>query len=160
MLRGLCWAYVLQYPAVERLRLDLSIIELGVTARDALGKIAGQCNIRQWLFEILPLEVELVFNRFEKLPPDGCLTCPPKDLLEIYILGAITSNLLELSYKLQDIPMNDEKGQAIVDEELDNRVKEGIEKGCSLLLHDLDKNLTYTRRSMRKLRQLDIFRKD
>jgi hypothetical protein len=42
-----------------------------------------------------------IFDRF-KPRPDPCLTCPPWDLIEIYVLGGITRHLLDHSRKLED----------------------------------------------------------
>lgn len=155
MLKGLLWGYVVQYPAVERLSLKMPILELGVTARDALGRVAGQCNVSAWIFEALPVEVYEVFRSFNKLQPNVCLTCPPEELLEIYILGAAGRNLLELAYKVQDTSNGDEKGQKVVTEELDKRVRSGIEEGFQLMLKDYDKSLSLTRRRLRKLNKLN-----
>ena len=50
MLKGLLWTYVMKTPFVERFKIDVPIIQFGSYAYDALGRIAGQCNVRSWIF--------------------------------------------------------------------------------------------------------------
>lgn len=159
MLKGLVWYYVFRYPAVERLNPKLSILELGVTARDALGRVAGQCNLTSWIFEILPVEFDLAFTRLNKKLPEQCLTCPPEELLEIYILGHITRNYLELSYKLNDFMPGDKKATALIDESIDGLFKKGIKEGVENMLETFDKNITMSRRDFRKLMKVGFDQK-
>ena len=159
MLKGLSWYYVFRYPAVERLSPNLSILELGVTARDALGRVAGQCNLRSWIFEILPVEFNRLFERLNKKIPEDCLSCPPEDLLEIYVLGHLTRNFLELSYKLKDFTPEDKKAAAIIDEELDSLFEKGVQEGVQSMLRDFDKNITSSRRELRKLMKVQFDQK-
>ena len=154
MIKGLVWPYVLQFPFVERLEPDIPVTVLGAEAKDALGKIAGQCNLKFTLFELLPEEVWNYFEKINLLPPDQCLTCPPEDLLQIYILGTMTSNLLELAYMIQDYPPGDERVEHIVKKELDLRIKSALKDGLNLMIADLDRNMSLTRRRIRKLKKM------
>ncbi len=156
MLKGLSWYYVFRYPAVERLRPSLSIIELGVTARDALGRVAGQCNLSRWIFDILPIEFDRIFEKINRKLPEECLSCPPRELLEIYVLGHITRNFLELSYELKDFMPEDDKATNIIEEKLDYLLSQGMEEGVHAMLKTMDKNLTSTRRDLRKLMKSDF----
>jgi hypothetical protein len=156
MLKGLLWGYVVQYPAVERLHSKMSILELGTTARDALGRIAGQCNIRSWIFEVLPSEFGVAFGKMNIQEPENCLTCPPEDLLEIYILGSITSNLLELAYKVQDEKIGDQKVMKRTFEELDGLVSKGFDLGIKRMISDLDRNLSTTKEHLGNLGKIKL----
>lgn len=151
MLMGLTWYYVFRYPAVERLRPNLPILELGMTARDALGRVAGQCNLSRWIFEVLPIEYDLLFEKMNRKLPDLCLSCPPQELMEIYVLGYITRNYLNLSYKLKDMMPEDEKASYIIDQEIEKLFAQGMEEGVNGMLETFDKNMSATRRDLRKL---------
>lgn len=156
MLQGLIWGYVLRYPAVERLNPNLSILELGTTAKDALGKIAGQCNLREWLFFVYPVEIQKTFGKFNNVDSEKSLSLPPEDLLEIYALGAITRNLLNLAYEIQDYSLDDEKSSIEVIAKMDELVINGLDDGLNMMVADIDKNMTASRRNLRRLVKTDI----
>lgn len=95
------WGIVLRYPLAERLRGTLSLYELGGSARDAIGRVAGQCTVRYWILDVLPAKFLQAALR-EPIPipdPDPCLTCPPFELFEVYALGGVVREFLALAYK-------------------------------------------------------------
>jgi hypothetical protein len=104
---------VIRYPLVERLHPDLAIWVLGESARDAIGRRAGQCNVSWWLHDIYPdLRDLFAVEKIEPFPdPNPCLTCPPPDLFEIYALGGITRELLALAYREEDSPREVDEAQ-------------------------------------------------
>lgn len=156
MLNGLLWGYVVKYPAVERFSPKMPIIELGTYAKDALGKIAGQCNLRSWIFEVYPAEIIKTFDYFNGKGPHQCLTCPPEDLLEIYALGAITRNLLELAYEIQDESSENLKMQEKVGAEVNKRILSGLEDGFKQMITDMDASMTNSRRVLRGALKTDV----
>lgn len=95
------WGIVLRYPLAERLHGTLHIYELGIAARDAIGRVAGQCAVGRWILEVFPDRFrELVLREPIPIPdPDPCLTCPPFELFEIYALGGIVREFLALAYE-------------------------------------------------------------
>jgi hypothetical protein len=156
MLNGLTWGFVMQYPAVERLNSKLSILELGSSTRDALGKIAGQCNVRTWIFDLLPIEFSSAIEKMNLRDPETCLTCPPEDLIETYILGTITRNLLDLAYKVQDEKIGDEKIMKNVSEEVNASVSKGIEEGIRTMLNDYEKSINSTQELLNNMGKLKV----
>ncbi|MGB3182696.1 MAG: hypothetical protein WBB45_14995 [Cyclobacteriaceae bacterium] len=153
LLKAVLWNYVHRYPAVERLNPKLSIVELGVTAKDALGRIAGQCQLREWLRPEIP-ELEGIWRDFN----DGCLTCPPDDLLDIFVLGSITRQLLELSYSIQEKNMEPEEITRLLDGELEERILSGYKKGYYEMVTTLEKGSNRTLEHVKSIRDLDITR--
>lgn len=94
------WGAVHRYHLVENLDLRIPLWELGGFARDVIGRRAGQCTIREWLFPLFPPEIlELVEPRRDpKLPvPDPCLSCPPFEAFELMALGGIAREMMALS---------------------------------------------------------------
>ena len=96
------WGIVLRYPLVERLHPKLPIWELGGTAYDAIGRRARQCVVTSWIYDLFPRELFEVFLERLKPRPDPCLTCPPFELIERYVLGGITREMLALAYELDN----------------------------------------------------------
>ncbi|MCC7453141.1 MAG: hypothetical protein IT222_03155 [Crocinitomix sp.] len=155
MLKGLLWTYVMKTPFVERFKIDMPIIQFGSYAYDALGRIAGQCNVRSWIFDVYPIEVKKSFEEMRIKLPDTCLTCPPEELLEIYALGAMTKNLLELAYKLQDEKEGNEKLEKMITKEIDERTVNGLQEGYNLMVRDLTKSIKLTTEHLSKASKVD-----
>lgn len=154
MLKGLIWPYVFQYPLVERVDPKVPVTVLGEMAKDALGNIAGQCNLRLWIFELLPAPIKIAFEKFELLPREKGLTLPSEQLLEIYVLGTITRNLLVLARSIENYPAGDERAQSIVKKNLDRGIKEGLTEGVERMIDDLDANMSQSRRHLRKMQKV------
>jgi hypothetical protein len=83
-----------------------SLWKIGKAAKDALGRIAGKCNLREWTIEIaVPrlerprFEFEVPFDPFKPPKPNPCLSCPPGDALEIAVLGGLVKSLMPLAEK-------------------------------------------------------------
>lgn len=92
------WWVVQRYPLVETLHPALPVVEIGGYALDALGRHAGQCMVRHWLWELVPRDWR---ERIWPPLPDPCLSCPPIEVLERILLGSVARSLLELSYAAQ-----------------------------------------------------------
>lgn len=88
------WDYlVVEYDPMRFSHKD-SIWDLGVQAKDVLGRIASNCLTSEWILDfIIPELWEEV--RFPP-GPSPCLSCPPFEAIEIPILGGIMKNLLPL----------------------------------------------------------------
>ena len=118
------WGSVIRYPLNEQLALDTPLWELGATARDAIGRRAGQCVIWDWIWHFFPVELVEIF----KPRPSPCLTCPPFESVEIFTLGGIVREMLALAYSA-----NAGKGQ--VDEKgLAEAMSRGIRLGLGQLV--------------------------
>ena len=55
-----------------------------------------------WIGTLFPLELIEVFKEPPRPRPDPCLTCPPFELIERYLLGGITREMLVIAEKLDD----------------------------------------------------------
>jgi hypothetical protein len=118
------WNAVIRYPLNEQMSPLMPIWVLGETARDAIGRRAGQCTITQWIWRFFPIEVVEIFRP----RPNPCLTCPPFDAVEIFTLGGIVREMLTLAYDSRD-------GKASVDEKsLAQAMANGISRGLKELL--------------------------
>ncbi|MBX3359234.1 MAG: hypothetical protein KF745_12500 [Phycisphaeraceae bacterium] len=143
MLARSMWKWILRYPAVERLSSRMPIWELGQTAKDAIGRNAGQCLISSWIRDFLVPDLHQLFELPDLIPdppPNPCLTCPPWDLVEIYVLGGITRTLLELAYKVQDGPSS--PNEQMSDELVVKTMLRGSQTGGRALVDAYRKSLT------------------
>lgn len=129
------WGVIIRYPLVERLSPKLSIWDLGITARDVIGRLAGQCTIREWIGFDLPILVQKAWPRIPL--PDPCLTCPPGEVLDIYVLGGIVREMLTLGYA------SEAKGR-VEETEVMAAQKAGALAGMKELQSDLRKSLERT----------------
>lgn len=93
------WRITTLYPLVEQLHARLPIWELGGYALDAIGRRAGQCTVRTWLFDHLTRVWREPFFRFR---PDPCLTCPPIDSLAAILMGGVVRELIEVTRAARD----------------------------------------------------------
>ncbi|MCY7350989.1 MAG: hypothetical protein LH606_10010 [Cytophagaceae bacterium] len=144
MLKRATWGIVLRYPLIERLDPKMPIWELGGTAYDALGQRAGQCIMSGWLLEVLPRDLLKIFDVPPFPEPNPCLTCPPFELIERYVLGGITRELLELGYKMDDGAVDEKR-------EMDERsvteaFNQGAARGIGEVLKGLESSLQSTRK--------------
>lgn len=149
MFKRATWGMVLRYPLLERLSPKMPIWELGGTAYDALGLRASQCIISRWVLDVLPLELPKLFQVAPFPEPNPCLTCPPFELIEQYVLGGITRELLELGYKMDDGAV-DEKRE-MNEETITEAFNVGARRGVDELLKELDKSLQLTTRQVKQL---------
>ena len=139
------WGCILRYPLIERLRTDLAIWELGESARDVIGRRAGQCTLRWWIIDIFPLELREIFEERPIPDPDPCLTCPPFELFEIYALGGITQQLLTLAYR------QEAKNASVIDETaIAASFVEGLNAGVKQMNATFTKSLNRSREFSRK----------
>ena len=130
------WGFVHRYPSLERLSPDLSIWELGGVAKDVIGRRAGQCTLRIWIQYELELPRELL-----KLPPLPCLTCPPIDLFEIYTLGGIVRQMLQLNYDLERKKIKVE--EKMVAKAMAKGIAEAVEETRSFYKNSLEQGRRY-----------------
>jgi hypothetical protein len=138
------WGGILRYPAVERLHARLPIWELGESARDAIGRRAGQCTLRRWIEDLLSERFREMFRPPPFPKPHPCLTCPPFELLEIYVMGGVTRQLLELAYSIEDSGKVDESRIA-------NTFASGLRAGVTELTRDFRESLGRARSFSDKL---------
>jgi hypothetical protein len=132
------WGGILRYPLIERLRVDLPLWELGGSARDAIGRRAGQCTLTQWIFDLLPIRIREMFEVRPIPDPNPCLTCPPFELLELYVMGGVTRELLKLAYSIEDSGKVEETAVA-------RSFAAGMKSGMQELTHALHGSLARTR---------------
>jgi len=99
------WRIFQMYPLNEQLSIKTPIWELGGYAMDAIGRHAGQCTVRSWIFDHLPVKWREVFE-FPR--PDPCLTCPPVDLIEHASIGDTMREFLVLTARTRDLEKLDE----------------------------------------------------
>lgn len=149
MLKRATWGIILRYPLIERLDPKMPIWELGGTAYDALGQRAGQCVMSRWLLEILPRDLLKVFEISPFPEPDPCLTCPPFELIERYILGGITRELLELGYKMDDGASDEQR--EMDEQAVTAAFNRGAAIGVEAVLKGLESSIQSTRKQQRIL---------
>lgn len=119
------WGVINRYHLVEQLHPRLPLYELGMYARDAIGRRAGHCTIRQFIFPYFP---EIIWERFIPLDdPRPCLSCPPWEVFETLLVGGIAREMLELAYKYRD----DAKGAP--EDQIAQCAAQGLRTGLSEL---------------------------
>lgn len=144
------WGGILRYPAVERLHPSLAIWELGGSARDAIGRRAGQCTLTRWILDILPPKVREVFEI--PIPdPNPCLTCPPLELIEIYVMGGITRELLSLAYSLED---SDRVDEAVVSKAFVKGMRTGTRELTSALRRSQARSREFSQRVLTLVKEM------
>jgi len=133
----------------EFTRVD-SIRVLGSTAKDILGRSVSKCVISEWLIDLIRPEI---FQRLDKIFIDDpiCLTCPPFELLEDYVLGGIIKEMLPLkeSLTLEQKFGREEVGD-IDEEKLVSLVSQGMKEGFATFAKD------YTESIQRGLAAIDL----
>jgi hypothetical protein len=101
MLMRATWGIVIRYPLSEKLSPRLPIWELGITARDAIGRRAGQCAMRSWLLPWFPHWRQFMradLKLMDKIRPP--IAQPNWDTFETYVIGGMTRELLELGHAM------------------------------------------------------------
>ncbi len=120
------WGIICRYPLAEQLSPRLPIWQLGAFARDAIGRRASQCSMRQWLLPWFPVWREFMYADLEKIekirPP---IAKPNWDVFETYVIGGITREMLELGLKLGE--KGDEVKAKMVAESMTRGLKIGSE---------------------------------
>lgn len=109
MVKRALWGSLVRYPLVEELHLKLPLWEIGHHAIDALGRYAGQCNVRRW-WPILVRELSL-----PKLFDPERLTTPVEGLnmLDEFVLGGILREMLAAKEKAPDLRPDDTQLQRL-----------------------------------------------
>lgn len=147
MLNGLLWHYTIQYPAVERISPKYSVVKMGIMAKDALGRSAGQCNLRDWIFQVFPHELERLFIDWDGKKLESNLILPTRELIEVYAFGGAIQQLLELAYEIQNESMKDKEVQAQVEKRIPELVAKGFVNGFDNLLADMKENMGHLKES-------------
>ena len=146
------WGVVLRYPLIERLSPKQPIWELGGTAHDAIGRRASQCVVTSWLWDLFPFELIDIFADGLKPRPDPCLTCPPFELVERYVLGGITREMLTLAYQLDD--GNIDPQREVDERQVLDLFFSGAKSGVDELLEQYRASLENSQRRLEILSQL------
>ncbi|WP_185235073.1 hypothetical protein [Teredinibacter franksiae] len=133
------WGSLIRYPLVEEIHSRLTIWQLGELARDAIGRTSSKCTLNRWVIDLFPVEVLDPWRKFE-LPddfPGPCLTCPPLESLEIFTLGGIMQNIVEVT----DIKSNARLEE--VDEKLlSEALVKGAETGLQLFVENFKQSIS------------------
>jgi hypothetical protein len=98
----------------------------GAALREILVGIHGSCTVREFifgnLFDLNPKLADGLQERFRRPKPDPCLTCPPIDLIELVVLGAMVDGTRPVAEKLRaaldsgeriDLDVEDVAGSAL-----------------------------------------------
>ena len=125
------WGYVIRYPALERLDLEMPLWELGETARDAIGRRAGKCLLSHWVIDVVQIPREILTR------PDPCLSCPPVDLFELYSLGGMVREMLQLYYKLEE--GKEKFSEVAVARSAEIGLKAGLSESVQFVTESLDR---------------------
>lgn len=141
------WGLLQRYPLNEMLRPALPIWEMGAIVLNAIGLGVSQCLLRWWITDLFPLELRDIFEEQSFSETGPCLTCPPYELFEIYILGGGTRELLTLASGLN------------AENEIDVAAVEasfvrGAKLGLSELSANLDSSTARNEELTRKLEKL------
>lgn len=105
MLMRATWGIIIRYPLSEKLKPTLPIWELGMVARDAIGRRAGQCTMRSWLLPWFPHWKKHMFidpKVMEKIRAP--IARPNWDAFETYVMGGMTRELLKLGHDMSTKP--------------------------------------------------------
>lgn len=130
------WGTIQRYPAVERLSPRLAIWELGGVAIDALGRRASQCTVSNWIHDFfIERHIDDIFRR----RPDPCLTCPPFELLERYVIGGMTRQLLTVAYELESEADRDD--EEVTEKRVHEAVRVGLDEGWNEFVSDFRNSL-------------------
>lgn len=129
------WGSLLRYPLREELSLKAPYVLAGRTARDALGRYAGQCTVRSF-WPVLVARFELL----ERLDPD-LLVGPIPELEELgdAVLGGAVLEMLRV------LPEFAEKGTAPSDEELAELAERGTARALDELGESIEKTIAASR---------------
>lgn len=125
--RGL-WGSIFRYPLIEELQAHLPIQVIGHYAIDALGRFAGQCNVKRWwplFIEEFPFKLFFDPERI-KVPVQG-LT-----LLDEFMIGGIVQQML-VAREERFLP-----GKHPSDRELDEMAARGVQVGVRALLEQIE----------------------
>jgi hypothetical protein len=109
---------------------------IGSTAKDILGRNVSPCVISEWLIDFIRPEV---LQRLDQIFIDDpiCLTCPPFELLENYVLGGIIQEMLPLKESLTlELKFGREPVLEPDEEKLAILVEQGIKEGFAVFAKD------------------------
>lgn len=125
MLLRIAWGSIFVYPGIEEYSVRHKTWVLGRSARDVLGRIAPQCTLTEWLLDLIVPK----FRRELLVPrPDPCLTCPPFELFETFLLGGLLQELLPLASKVRA------QGGQVDEKALASAAARGAQRGHQELL--------------------------
>jgi hypothetical protein len=119
------WGSLFRYPLREELSIDLPLLVIGRTARDAIGRRAGQCTVRSYW----PILIEK-FTLLEQIDPEILQTPIPEleELGDIIVGGTIREMLKALpGLTEKNIKPDDKTLSALADRGVESALDE-IEK--------------------------------
>ncbi len=95
MLSVAAWNSLFTIRAQQEFTRAIPIQRLGAEAKDAIGQRAGACLITQWTIDIFTSSRFEELREVFKLDP-LCLSCPPFEMIEDFVLGGVVQSLLPL----------------------------------------------------------------
>jgi len=130
MVRRALWGSLFRYPLIEELHVRLPIWEIGHHAIDAIGRYAGQCNVRVWW----PIIIRLI--PLEKLFDPRRLTVPVEGLkmLDEFVIGGVVHAMLEAKEK--EFP----SGKLPDDKQLERLAEQGGTNGLKAFLAHVEES--------------------
>jgi hypothetical protein len=134
------------YVGFEELRPKASIYELGLAMSLHLKRWWGPCWVRDWIFdELAAIDIKLqraLRERFvlDTVPPRRqppvpdpvCLSCPPWEALEIYVLGGIAQASIKQHAPIVERFMNKRELKLDLSDEADVKaIESGVRAGLA-----------------------------
>jgi hypothetical protein len=80
---------------------NISTWTIGGQAFDAIGRTVGPCMIYEWIRPFI--EIDQIEEEFRIPFPPECLSCPPLNIFERFVIGGLAKGMLEVSYKYQTL---------------------------------------------------------
>lgn len=143
MLNGLFWHYVMEFVVIERFKVKTPILEFGVMAKDALGRRASQCQLREWIIDIVPIEIKKILLDFEDFEPHKRIILPNFEIMELYVLGGVVRKLLDHAYELEKVDPIDTKTRDKLNKLVGEIFVVGAAEGLEEMLADFKVNANY-----------------
>lgn len=134
MLKGLMWHYVNEYPALERVRPNLSIPELGRAAQSILSGIVGLCLVPDVLSQVMPDDMKRIMEDIRQKGSEGIGLNINENLITTYLLGGMTRQLLLISDSLNKRKSVSGDRQGEIDGEVREALTKGMEEGFGQML--------------------------
>ena len=139
------WRITMLYPLIEQLDLKMPLWELGGFALDGIGRVSGPCTVRTWLLDRFP---KVWRERFLIPRLNSCLSCPPFDALERFVIGGMVRELLVLAEKSKDYP------EGVMEAEAAEAAVRGLELGALEFNEMLERSLKHTTAVARELKDV------
>ncbi|MCC5609731.1 hypothetical protein LC612_23880 [Nostoc sp. CHAB 5834] len=140
-----------QHVGFQEYSSQLDDISLGRALREHLTRIYGPCWVTQTLFDIFDFLKRPLLEDPRLPKPDGCLTCPPFEIIEDAVLGGLVRASLEMAQQVKTAVAADRMPQQLRYETLDQLMLEGVEPALRGLVKIWREDMSNTERFLEQL---------